>query len=601
MNTRNQLSVVALWLLFSVSLALSQAQDQPIETRIDYFRTIIRWSNITQSTHFDYSLRFTIGGKKVYSDLYYSDSYDGRRNIDMGDCFYQQPGEERQRLPKDWIKTSNAFEQYILCSDKYLVEWTINNIPVGTIVELNYSTAYDRYLDFLSIPLQYSWDIDSMDILFEFDSEAMLSIQLQNADSLDAIKSERAVSLGKIPKWEARPYDGGFSVASAVLYCHINANDNTRRSWQDVSSTINKWWSNLDLSLPLRKLSDHEKNMIDSVPDDCDQFERTFRYVAILARNHGFIPHAPKEVLKNKYGDCKDLSLLFSQFCQQNGVEAYPVLVNLPAKDPFFPDIPTPYQFNHCIVAYKRDQDTIYYDPTTRGYAVKQIPWSLQGAYALWLTPENMAIITIPVDLFPLQFSRTIHGELFSNDEFEGNISIRYDERLPRTMFDDVQDKDIQEYIRGNISDDFSVVLSDVAINKENYVLSSSVKISRLAKKAGSKVYLTPNLFEYADYDISKGVSDAGYFFGRPAVYCDSVIIQLPDPLEMPISLSSDYSNELVASTLNIDAIENSLKGYWKSGFLVGHFIREQSTLLESSIDTLKAHRTGRIALSCSP
>ena len=54
---------------------------------------------------------------------------------------------------------------------------------------------------------------------------------------------------------------------------------------------------------------------------------KNFRYVAVNLNNHDFIPHSAVEVFQNKFGDCKDQSILFITMLKEAGIKAYPVLI----------------------------------------------------------------------------------------------------------------------------------------------------------------------------------------------------------------------------------------------------------------------------------
>lgn len=595
-------AIFVLWLIATPSKAMPPEQLLNVETRINLSETTIEWNSAEQTTSFSCNLVFTLGGKKAYKDFYYIDSYLGKNNIDIHSCYYRKPGADRQKIPKDAIKKSNAFEQYILCSDKYNVEWTLNNLPVGTIVELDFTTTYKKYLEFIELPLQSTWDIDSTVIHFKHSGNTELAVYEENADSLRIVNAGDDLSIGRIPKWESHKFDGGYHVASASLYCNLIRKDTPYKNWQEVSSTIQGWWKGTKLELPVKKMRDSDLAIVNSIPEDYSKFEDAFRYVAILIGNHGYVPHAPKDVFRYKYGDCKDLSLLFCQLCRENDVEAYPVLVSVPAKNRFFPDIPTPYQFNHCIAAYIIDQDTVYYDPTSRGYLRGEIPWSLQDAYALWLSSETTDLITLPKDTRPIELSRTIEGGVQPNGDFVGQAKIELDSRVPQQRLTvQLSNDELRTLVRMNLSNDVAAVVKDVTLDPANYTISSTVEIKSLTKQIGSKVYISPNIFSYSDPYVDESVSAAGYFMGRPTVYVDSINITLSEMQEMDINEENRFANDLIASEMRWSIRDNQLSGCWRSGFIADHVEVSRSDELNASIDTLRQHRNRRIVLACQP
>lgn len=95
-------------------------------------------------------------------------------------------------------------------------------------------------------------------------------------------------------------------------------------------------------------------------------------YVAVyLHPMDGWVPHRTSEVLENRYGDCKDLVVLFASLLRARGVEVEPVLVN--ASRSFEPyALPTPLEFDHCM-AYLPEHD-VWANPTDRYLDLGELP-----------------------------------------------------------------------------------------------------------------------------------------------------------------------------------------------------------------------------------
>ncbi|QDU83115.1 Transglutaminase-like superfamily protein [Planctomycetes bacterium Pla163] len=93
--------------------------------------------------------------------------------------------------------------------------------------------------------------------------------------------------------------------------------------------------------------------------------------VVYLHPMDGWVPHRASEVLENRYGDCKDLVVLFASLLRARGIAVEPVLVNNDRS--FVPyELPTPLQFDHCL-AYLPDFDT-WSNPTDRYLELGELP-----------------------------------------------------------------------------------------------------------------------------------------------------------------------------------------------------------------------------------
>ncbi len=105
-------------------------------------------------------------------------------------------------------------------------------------------------------------------------------------------------------------------------------------------------------------LDEKINKVIDYVQDD-------IRYMGIESGIGSFKPSAPDKVVKQRFGDCKDKSLLLVWLLKKIGIsKAYPALVNvamLHETDKFQPSNEI---FNHCIVKFEHENKTYWVDPT---------------------------------------------------------------------------------------------------------------------------------------------------------------------------------------------------------------------------------------------
>lgn len=87
-----------------------------------------------------------------------------------------------------------------------------------------------------------------------------------------------------------------------------------------------------------------------------------FRYISIDFGIGRYQPHAADEVLRNKYGDCKDKHTLFAALLESIGIHGYPVLISTHSN--VDPEVPSPGQFNHLMTAVPTGKSTLFLDTT---------------------------------------------------------------------------------------------------------------------------------------------------------------------------------------------------------------------------------------------
>lgn len=88
--------------------------------------------------------------------------------------------------------------------------------------------------------------------------------------------------------------------------------------------------------------------------------KKNIRYVLVTLGSGGITPNPAPAILKNRYGDCKDHTVLMAALLKAKGIESVPALINLGQRYNL-PELPVP-AFNHVIL-YLPEFD-LYDDPT---------------------------------------------------------------------------------------------------------------------------------------------------------------------------------------------------------------------------------------------
>jgi len=88
------------------------------------------------------------------------------------------------------------------------------------------------------------------------------------------------------------------------------------------------------------------------------------RYMGIEIGAYSHRPNAPENILKQRYGDCKDKSLLLVHLLKAMDVKAYMAYVDTYLRDKTIDYLPSPFVFNHVIVMVEYDYFKTWIDPT---------------------------------------------------------------------------------------------------------------------------------------------------------------------------------------------------------------------------------------------
>jgi tetratricopeptide (TPR) repeat protein len=148
--------------------------------------------------------------------------------------------------------------------------------------------------------------------------------------------------------------------------------------WQEVYN----WWGSLVVDKVNIDKAIEEKTQ-ELIKDKNTQEEKAkaiyhwvaskIRYVGVEYGEAGFEPHYATEIFKNKYGDCKDQSMLLISMLRYAGISAYPVLIGTKGSYLLDEEFPT-LIFNHAICLAKVEEKLVFLDPTAETTSFGDLP-----------------------------------------------------------------------------------------------------------------------------------------------------------------------------------------------------------------------------------
>lgn len=197
---------------------------------------------------------------------------------------------------------------------------------------------------------------------------------------------------------DVRPSPDEDRVPGGVLGPHVEVADS--KTWADVVG-----WEIRQYPVTSSKALQEQIAAIEAAETERDArilkairfVQDEIRYLAISVDQHGHKPHAPERVLTQRFGDCKDKTLLLLSMLRAWGIDAAPALVSTRRRERLVDRLPSSRAFDHVIVHLKLDGKERWIDPT----------WSHQGGdlwtqiepaigAALVLRPGTDAITVVP-------------------------------------------------------------------------------------------------------------------------------------------------------------------------------------------------------------
>lgn len=166
--------------------------------------------------------------------------------------------------------------------------------------------------------------------------------------------------------------------------------------WQNLANKygeiVNKQIA-ADLPGGLFELKKSRDEQIASVLRFIDQ---QVRYTGVEFDDASVVPRTPAEVLKRKYGDCKDKAALLIAMLRSVKIPAYMALLRVADREDLSAELAGMGMFDHAIVFVPGKRD-LWIDATDDHARMGVLPAGDQGRLALIVRPESNALVRIPV------------------------------------------------------------------------------------------------------------------------------------------------------------------------------------------------------------
>jgi tetratricopeptide (TPR) repeat protein len=173
----------------------------------------------------------------------------------------------------------------------------------------------------------------------------------------------------------------------------------TGSSWQNLakrySDIVDKQIAGNDLKKFVRDAIGNATDKQEIVARALAAIEKNVRYAGVEVGESSIIPRAPRIVLGNKYGDCKDKATLLVAMLREAGIPASVVLIRAGSDFDIIPDLPGVGRFNHAIVRVEGEAP-MWVDPTDDFAHAGHLPAQDQGRMVLIASPATTELTRTP-------------------------------------------------------------------------------------------------------------------------------------------------------------------------------------------------------------
>jgi len=394
------------------------------------------------------------------------------------------------------------------------------------------------------------------------------------------------------------------SVGAEVVVNYDPKGPAALQSWQDAGRDYHLLFDNGEK--PEGDIASQVKVLSESRSEDLEKIEalytfvsRQIRYVAIEIGIGGYQPHPAADVIKYKYGDCKDKANLLISMLNKIGIRAYPALVGTRGEVEADPAVPTLATFNHMIVAlpvseslrpavakfpaYDAKSQILWIDPTSEIDPIGQVLEMDQGVFALVAYPDHGDLLRIPEtppEMNGVQYNA--HVLLRADGKGTADVGVKY--------FGATNAREHAVY-RGLSQNDLLKVFEH---RVSNFVSEPTFKDATIAgiQDSGQQVQ---EKFSFAG-DFSTASSGDSWFFqplflsgiGLPEI--GTRPRKLPMDIGPPFQIRGEYRFELPAG-MNIERIPNRTSAQSEFGELEVTYSLEGNVLNAKEVLTFTKSR----------
>ena len=242
-----------------------------------------------------------------------------------------------------------------------------------------------------------------------------------------------------------------------------------------------------DLSVKLTSIAKTDNEKIKSI---ADYIQNNIQYIYADLDRGGYTPHMAGEVLRSRYGDCKDQTILLISMLKAVGIEAYPALIT-PYPNEEYVQIPTIY-FSHLITYIPQSAKDIWLDMTSGVTPFPNLVYPNQNRTAFVINETGGMLKKTPVS--PAEENTSNFDLATSFDKETGKVHILISASgapsdVLKLTFKQA-DKDAQEQYLRSIIKSFvenaiidSINISDVHAPELNFWTSIKYHIDSIWKK----------------------------------------------------------------------------------------------------------------------
>ena len=325
--------------------------------------------------------------------------------------------------------------------DERFVVGAFRDVQIGDIVALEYridQTDLSSRQQFLAIPTGVPASTVRWSLTIPKNWSLHLPVNSPNGIHATSQANRFEWMGSEIPFLPEEPYGppGNVAQGGLVVYAfELNGkNPLDAEDWiecgQWVAEVLQPQRIDADVQSKARELTTGLTSQTEIARAICGFAVDDVRYVAVALGKGRWYPRPVHEILKTRFGDCKDKTTLARALLSSVGIPSWPVLIG--AENDILSEVPSPFQFDHCILGLPSDLvesggparieegGVFLFDATAQGVPWGSLPEHLRGKHALVARSEGGQLLRVP-KVQPRENRRTSQAKLTLRED--GTIS----------------------------------------------------------------------------------------------------------------------------------------------------------------------------------
>jgi|GEM_PF-207834 len=317
-------------------------------------------------------------------------------------AFVETP--EGKRFPASNIQDLQVYDQAPLYSDMRVKMVTIPQVNIGSTIDVTVKTKTSRK----EIPGQF-WDEVPLPVIptkltqhtYVFPQDKTIAFKAVNTDEKPQVEKKDGLvkyvflykETGYIEDEELMP---PADEVRGRLFLSSIPDWKTVADWYRALITKNTV-PDPQITVKALELTKDKPTQKEKARAILEFIQDNFRYVAMNFGDHTVEPHPTNEVFKDRYGDCKDLSLLARTMLQLAGISSRICLFAHEFSGDPQSGLPNPSVFEHVILEILMDDGHYFVDPQAKGFDFGQGPSAYDRAHLLVIEEQGYRFDNMPV------------------------------------------------------------------------------------------------------------------------------------------------------------------------------------------------------------